>query len=91
MNGLTKGNLLTSISGGLVTNWVSVEKYGKLYAIFAPANEIKEDAEKFAYFSGDKKEKQSSKIIPKQNGEVCIKTTGRIRTDKHYNFGSQTI
>ena len=47
---INKGsNLLTSISGGLVKDgivcWVSVEKYGKLYAIFAPANEIKEDAE----------------------------------------------
>ena len=66
---INKGsNVLTAISGGLVEDgivcWVSVEKYGKLYAIFAPANEIKEDAEKFvkAYFYGDKKERTEAQI-----------------------------
>lgn len=58
-------NVLTAISGGLVKDgivcWVSAEKYGKLYATFAPANEIKEDAEKFvkAYFYGKSKKEIS--------------------------------
>ena len=74
---INKGsNLLTAISGGLVKDgivcWVSVEEYGKIYAIFAPANEIKEDAEKFvkAYFySQDKREIGEAQISFKDKME----------------------
>lgn len=56
---INKGsNALTAINFGLIDNgivcWVSQERYGKIYAIFAPANEIKDYAKKFVdiYFSG---------------------------------------
>ena len=64
---INKGSsILSAISGGLIKDgivcWVSGEKYGKLYATFAPANDIKDDAKKFvdAYFSG-KSEREIAK------------------------------
>ena len=93
---INKGsNVLTAIGGGLVEDgivcWVSVEKYGKLYAIFAPANEIKEDAEKFvkAYFYGDKKERTEAQISFQNKMEKYALKLGRIRTDMQVS--SQTI
>lgn len=57
---------LTEIAGGLIEGglvcWVSVIEYGKAYAIFAKAEDIKEDADKFlsAYFGGNQKEIQEA-------------------------------
>lgn len=62
-------SLLSAIGGGLIEDgivcFVAVEEYGKMYAIFAPANEIKEEATKFfnAYFYGTKKEKYETQVL----------------------------
>lgn len=57
---------LTEIAGGLIDGglvcWISVIEYGKAYAIFAKAEDIRKDADKFlsAYFGGNAKQIQEA-------------------------------
>ena len=57
---------LTEIAGGLMEEglvcWISVLEYGKAYAIFAKAEDVKEDADEFlsTFFGGTPKEIQEA-------------------------------